>query len=143
MTQRELGPGEVKRKPAVGFHDNNYGENTMMIKTTSYALGELAYKIGIVADEPDLQESYGIDAETATAYADFLLASSERKETQVSFERATAAELKMLIGEAQDAAVVLRDIAKTAPDAEAAKANRSAREMLALAREIAKQNPTA
>jgi hypothetical protein len=104
----------------------------MIITTTRYALGELAYKARIVADEPDLQEDYQLteaEAEDAT----HKLMEMERHGVTLDTEQFSPLVLKMLEGECDDAAVVQRSIARTAMLNERAGIQRGARQLEALA----------
>jgi len=107
-----------------------------MIKTTKAALGELAHKARIVADEPDLQESYGITEQEAIDVT-FDLMRMQRKGAMFYSGGKSNVLLRMLADEAEDAAVVFRDIARAATSpSERKKAREAALDLDVLAQNI-------
>jgi hypothetical protein len=112
----------------------------MEIRTTKYALGELAEKCRTVADEPDLQDDYGVTAEWATD-AVMELMRMEREGVVLDTSKFPSPVLKMLAGECSDAAAVQRDVAKDARrnlSNQYGQIQKGARELEALAGELKK-----
>lgn len=55
----------------------------LTVHLTALQIGEIAHKLGIVADEPDLQDSYEVSEEEARQLADFF---RDAKPGDVSFD---------------------------------------------------------
>jgi hypothetical protein len=108
-----------------------------MIEANKAAWSELAHKVQIVADEPDLQEDYSItaaDVERAAAYV------REAERTGWLLPSVLPAHvLEMLAGECADAAVIKRDNAAgyLSSSAERKQLNAFARQLETLAAALA------